>query len=54
MLSSNSSSDSWEYPGGTAVVINSTFANCSASRDVGGVVYLNQYTTLNITGDASR
>lgn len=45
--------DEWDSTGGKAILINSTFAWCHTEEN-GGVVYLNEYATLQVKGNLNR
>lgn len=40
--------------GGAMTLINSTFMHCKAASETGGVAYLNDFTSLNVSGDLNR
>lgn len=46
-----SGGDSWEEPGATVIVRNSTFEDNSSGGDDGGVIYCSDFSTTNIMGD---
>lgn len=54
MVLSSSETDSWDSPGGTIVIINSTFEGGLARGSAGAVAALGKFSTLNITGNSSR
>lgn len=43
-----------DSPGGMLYLRNSTFIDCSAGRETGGVVYMNEYAIANIEGDDNK
>lgn len=53
-LSGDDDEQGWDSPGGTLILRNSTFFNCTGDLDSGGVIYLNDYSIATIEGDGNR
>lgn len=54
IMLSSPEEDSSGAPGGTAILINSSFQGGRAEQASGGVAYLDEFAVLNITGDLNR